>query len=147
MKHNLIADIVKPRWFLKIVWANFLVNNLRYFTYELLKARVQHLHVQIVCMSNIIFFIIPFTGLLCDDSSSLTYEPRKSNTFTYKLIQTGSDLSLLDISFQYFLIVLGLVAMFLYLVFNLQLSSILFLVWLLFCIFTLFTYCIPPLFS
>ena len=31
MKHNLIADVLKPR----IVWENFLVNNLRFFTYEL----------------------------------------------------------------------------------------------------------------
>ena len=51
MKHNLIADIVKLRWFLKIVWANFLVNNLRYFKYELEKEQSQHLHVQIVCLS------------------------------------------------------------------------------------------------
>ena len=73
------------------------------------RPKVQHLDVQILCMSNIVFFIILFTGLLYDDSSSLTYEPRKgqsptlspANCVTVYLMQTGSDLSLLDISFQY----------------------------------------------
>ena len=49
-EHNLIADVVmKTRWFLKIVRENFVVNNLPFFTYQ--RAKDQHLHVQIVCMS------------------------------------------------------------------------------------------------
>ena len=39
MKHSLNSNVVKPGWFLKIVWANFLVNNLRSFTYSLRSKR------------------------------------------------------------------------------------------------------------
>ena len=37
MKHNLIADIVKPWWFLKIVWADFLVEQFALFYVRIVK--------------------------------------------------------------------------------------------------------------
>ena len=87
MKHNLIADVImNPRWFLKIVWDNFVVNNLPFLRTNCERAKDQHLHMQIVCMNY--FYLILFTRLLCDNSNSLTYERRKgakSNTFKCQL--------------------------------------------------------------
>ena len=83
MKHNLIADVViKPRWFLKIVWENFVVKNLPFFDVRIVKGRKPNIFTCKLCAW--VIFIILFTGLLCDNSNSLTYEPRKgakSNTF------------------------------------------------------------------
>ena len=75
MKHNSIADVVKPRWFLKIVWENFLVNNLRFFYVRIVKGPKSNIFTWKLCAW--VIFIILFTGLLCDNSNSLTYEPRK----------------------------------------------------------------------
>ena len=106
IKHNLIADVVmKPRWFLKIVEkiCVFLRTNCK-------RAKDQHLHMQIAFFNvrivkgpktNIftcklcawVILIILFTRLPCDNSNSLTYEPRKgakSNTFTCQLCDCTS---------------------------------------------------------
>ena len=93
MKHNLIADVVmKPRWFLKIVWENFVVNNLRFFFYvRIVKGPKTNIF---TCKLRAwVIFIILFTRLLCDNSNSLTYEQRKgakSNTFTCQLCDCTS---------------------------------------------------------
>ena len=78
MKHNLIADIVKPWWFLKIIWADFLVKEFALFYVRIVN---RHHHGQIVCMSYF-YKMILFTGLLCDNSNSLTYKPRKGQSPT-----------------------------------------------------------------
>ena len=92
MKHNLIADVVmKPRWFLKIVWENFVVNNLRFFYVRIVKGPKTNIFTCKLCAW--VIFIILFTRLLCDNSNSLTYEPRKgakSNTFTCQLCDCTS---------------------------------------------------------
>ena len=79
-EHSLIADVVmKTRWFLKIVWEKFVVNNLSFFTY--VKGPKTNIFSCKLCAW--VVFIILFTSLLCDNSSSLTYEPwkgAKSNT-------------------------------------------------------------------
>ena len=76
MKHNLIADVVmKPRWFLKIVWENFVVNNLRFFKARIVKGSKTNIFTCKLCAW--VIFIILFTRLLCDNSNSLTYESRK----------------------------------------------------------------------
>ena len=57
-------------------------------------AKVQHLHVQIMCM---VIFIILFTKLLCENLNSLMYEPWKgqsptlscANSVILHLMQTG----------------------------------------------------------
>ena len=73
-----------PRWFLKIVWENFVVKQFASFLRtNCERAKDQHLHLQIVCMS---YFYN--SRLLRDNSNSLTYEPRKgakSNTCTCQL--------------------------------------------------------------
>ena len=53
MKHSLIADVViKPRWFLKIVDENVVVKQFASFLrMNCERAKDQHLHMQIVCMS------------------------------------------------------------------------------------------------
>ena len=86
MKHNLIfiADVVmKPRWFLKIVWDNFVVNNLRFFfRRDCKRAKDQHPMCKLCAW---VIFMILFTRFLCDNSNSLTYKQRKGvkyNTFT-----------------------------------------------------------------
>ena len=88
MKHNLIADVImKPRWFLKIVWENFVVKNLPFFNVQIVKGRKTNIFKCKLCAW--VIFIILFTRLLCDNSrNSLKYEPRegaKSNTFTCQL--------------------------------------------------------------
>ena len=92
MKHNLIADVVmKPRWFLKIVWENFAVNNLPFFNVGIVKRPKTNIFTCKLCAR--VIFIILFTSLLCDNSNSLTYEPRKgakSNTFTCQLCDCTS---------------------------------------------------------
>ena len=92
MKHNLIADVVmKPRWFLKIAWENFVVNNLPFFNVRIVKGPKTNIFTCKLCAR--VIFIILFTSLLCDNSNSLTYEPRKgtkSNTFTCQLCDCTS---------------------------------------------------------
>ena len=92
MKHNLIADVViRPRWFLKIAWENFVVNNLRFFKVRIVKGPKTNIFTCKSCAW--VIFIILFTRLLCDNSNSLTYEPRKgakSNTFTCQLCDCTS---------------------------------------------------------
>ena len=81
LKHNLIADLVrKPRWFLKIVWENFLVNNLLFVCVRIVKGPKSNIFTCKLCAW--VIFIILFTGLLCDNSNSLTYEPRKGQSPT-----------------------------------------------------------------
>ena len=80
MKHNLIADVVKPRWFLKIVWENFPVNNLRFVYVRIVKGPKSNMFTCKLCAWLI--FITLFTGLLCDNSNSVTYEPRKGQSPT-----------------------------------------------------------------
>ena len=84
MKHNLIADVVmKPRWFLKIVWENFVVKQFAFFYVRIVKGPKTNISTRKLC-AGVIFRIL-FTRLLCDNSNSLTYEPRKGakfNTFT-----------------------------------------------------------------
>ena len=76
MKHNLIADVImKPRWFLKIFWENFVVKNLPFFNVRIVKGRKTNIFRCKLCAW--VIFIILFTSLLCDNSNSLTYEPRK----------------------------------------------------------------------
>ena len=77
---------MKPRWFLKIVWENFVVNNLPFFYVRIVKGRKTNIFGCKLCAW--VIFIILFTSLLCDTSNSLTYERRKgakSNTFTCQL--------------------------------------------------------------
>ena len=93
MKHNSIVDVVmKPRWFLKIVWENFVVNNLRFFYVRIVKGPKTNIF---TCkMSAWVIFIILSTRLLSDNLNSLTYEPQKgakSNTFTCQLCDCTSD--------------------------------------------------------
>ena len=92
MKHNLIEDVViKPRWFLKIVWENFVVNNLSFFYVRIVKGPKTNIFTCKLCAW--VIFIILFTSLLCDNSNSLTYEPRKgakSDTFTCQLCDSTS---------------------------------------------------------
>ena len=95
MKHNLIADVVmKPRWVLKIVWENFVVNNLRFFFVRIVKGPKTNMFTCNLCAW--VIFIILFTILLSDNSNSLTYEPshvrqgEKSNTFTCQLCDCAS---------------------------------------------------------
>ena len=93
MKHNLIAAVVmKPRWFLKIVWEKFVVNNLRFsFKVRIVKGSKTNIFTCKLCAW--VIFIILFTWLLCDNSNSLTYEPwkgAKSNTFTCQLCDCTS---------------------------------------------------------
>ena len=87
MKHNLITDVViKPRWFLKIVWENFVVKQFAFFYVRIVKGPKTNIFTCKLCAW--VIFIILFTRLLCDNSNSLTYEPRKgakSNTFTCQL--------------------------------------------------------------
>ena len=79
MKHNSIA--VKPRWFLKIVWGNFLLSNLRFFFYvRIVKGPKSNIF---TCkLWARVIFITLFTRLLCDNSNFLTYEPRKDQSPT-----------------------------------------------------------------
>ena len=92
MKHNLIADVViKPRWFLKSVWENFVVNNLSLFYVRIVKGPKTNIFTCKLCA--LVIFIILCTRLLCDNSNSLTYERRKgakSNTFTCQLCDCTS---------------------------------------------------------
>ena len=92
MKHNLIADVVmKPMWFLKMVWENFIVNNLRFFKVRMVKGPKTNIFTWKLCAW--VIFLILFTRILCDNSNSLTYEPRKgakSNTFTCQLCDCTS---------------------------------------------------------
>ena len=92
MKHNLIADVImKPRWFLKIFWENFVVKNLPFFNVRIVKGRKTNIFRCKLCAW--VIFIILFTSLLCDNSNSLTYERRKgakSNTFTCQLCDRTS---------------------------------------------------------
>ena len=70
IKHNLLADVVmKPRWFLKIVWGNFVVNNLRFFYLRIVKGPKTNIFTCKLCAW--VIFIILFTRLLCDNSNSL----------------------------------------------------------------------------
>ena len=92
MKHNLIADVeMKPRWFLKIVWENFVVNNLALFYVRIVKGPKTNIF---TCkLSAWVILIILFTRLPCDNSNSLTYEQRKgakSNTFSCQLCDCTS---------------------------------------------------------
>ena len=88
----LIADVVmKPRWFLKIVWENFVVNNLRFFYVRIVKGPKTNIFTCKLCAW--VIFIILFTKLVCDNSNSLTYEQRKGakfNTFTCQLCDCTS---------------------------------------------------------
>ena len=92
MKHNLIADVViKPRWFLKIVWENFVVKQFASFYVRIVKGPKTNIFTCKLCAW--VIFIILFTRLLFDNSNSLTYEPRKgakSNTFTCQLCDCTS---------------------------------------------------------
>ena len=94
LKHNLIADaVMKPRWLLKIVWENFIVNNLRFFFFYVRIVKVPKTNIFTCKLCAWVIFIILFTRLLCDNSNSLTYEPRKgakSNTFTCQLCDCTS---------------------------------------------------------
>ena len=81
LKHNLIADVVrKPRWFLKIVWENFLVNYLLFVCVRIVIGPKSNIFTWKLCPGAI--FIILVSGLLCDNSNSLTYEPRKGQSPT-----------------------------------------------------------------
>ena len=63
MKHNLIADVVmKPRWFLKIAWENFVVNNSRCFFRTNCKRPKTKIFTCKLCAW--VIFIILFTRLL-----------------------------------------------------------------------------------
>ena len=84
MKHNLIADIVKPWWFLKIVFSSKTICVILRTNCK--QNKVRHHHVQIVCMSYF-WKMILFTGLLCDNSNSLTYKPRKGKV-QFFLVET-----------------------------------------------------------
>ena len=93
MKHNLIADVVikPPRWFLKIVWENFVVKQFALFYVRIVKGPKNNIFSCKLCAW--VIFIILITRLLCDNSNSLTYEPRKgekSNTFTCQLCDCTS---------------------------------------------------------
>ena len=92
MKHNLIADVVmKPRWFLKIVWENFVVNNLALFYVRIVKGPKTNIFMCKLC--EWVIFRLLFTRLLCDNLNSLTHEPRKgvkSTTFTCQLCDCTS---------------------------------------------------------
>ena len=87
MKHNLIADVViKQRWFLKIAWENFVVKQFAFFFVQIVKGPKTNIFTGKLCAW--VVFIILFTRLLCDNSNSLTYKPRKrakSNTFMCQL--------------------------------------------------------------
>ena len=92
MKHNLIADVVmKPRWFLKIVWENFVVNNLLLFYVRIVKGPKTNIFMCKLCAW--VIFMILFPRLLCDNSNSLTYKQQKRakyNTFTCQLCDCTS---------------------------------------------------------
>ena len=95
MKHKLIAHVVKPKWFLNTVWANFLVNNFRFFISRIVKEAKSNVFTCKLCAW--VIFIILLSGLLCDNSNSLTYKPRngqsptlsRANCVTVYLMQTG----------------------------------------------------------
>ena len=96
-KHNLIADVViKPRWFLKIVWENFVVNNLPFFYVRIVKGPKTNIFTCKLCAW--VIFIILFTRLLCDNSNSLTYEPRKGQSPT--LSRANCVILHLNLAFQ-----------------------------------------------
>ena len=65
---------------LKIVWANFPVNNLLFFYVRIVKGTKCNIFTCKLCAW--VIFIILLTGLLCDNSNSLTYEPRKGQSLT-----------------------------------------------------------------
>ena len=93
IKDNLIADVViKPRLFLKTVWENFVVKQFAFFlNVRIVKGPKINIFTCKLCAW--VIFIILFTILLCDNSNSLTYEPRKgaeSNTFTCQLCDSTS---------------------------------------------------------
>ena len=92
MKHNLIADVViKQRWFLKIAWENFVVKQFAFFFVQIVKGPKTNIFTCKLCAW--VIFIILFTRLLCDNSNSLTYKPRKrakSNTFMCQLCDCTS---------------------------------------------------------
>ena len=89
MKHNLIADVVmKRRWFLKIFWETFVVNNLPFFYVRIVKGPKTNIFTSKLCAR--VIFIILFTSLLCDNSNSLTRKGAKSNTFTCPLCDCTS---------------------------------------------------------
>ena len=92
MKHNLIAGVViKPRWFLKIAWENSVVKQFAFFYVRIVKGPKTNIFTWKLCAW--VIFIILFTRLLCDNSNSLTYKPRKgakSNTFTCQLCDCTS---------------------------------------------------------
>ena len=100
MKHNLIADVViKPRWFLEIVWENFVVKQLSFFYVRIVKGPKINIFTCKLCAW--VIFIILFTRLLCDNSNSLTYEPRKgakSKTFTCQLCDCTSHADWLSVT-------------------------------------------------
>ena len=80
MKHNLIADVLKRRWFRKIVWENFVGNNLRLFYVRIVKGLKSNIF---MCKLWVwVILIILFTWLLCDNSNSLMYEPWKGQSRT-----------------------------------------------------------------
>ena len=80
MKHNLIADVVKPRWLLKIVWENFLVNNFAFCYVRIVKGLKSNIFTCKSCAW--VIFIILLTRLLCDNLNSLTYKPQKGQSLT-----------------------------------------------------------------
>ena len=92
MKHNLIGDVImKPRWFLKIVWENFVINNWRFFYVRIVKEPKTNIFTCKLCAW--VIFRILFTRLLYDNSNCLTHEQRKgakSNTFTCQLCDCTS---------------------------------------------------------
>ena len=83
---------MKPRWFLKIVWENFVVNNLLLFYVRIVKGPKTNIFMSKLCAW--VIFMILFPRLLWDNSNSLMYEQRKgakSDTFTYQLCDCSSQ--------------------------------------------------------
>ena len=89
--HNFIADVRKGGDLLKSFEQSHLVNNMRFFYVRIVKGPKTNIFTCKLCAW--VIFIILFTRLLCDNSNSLTYEPRKggkSNTFSCRLCDRTS---------------------------------------------------------
>ena len=70
MKHKIIAHVVKPRRFLKTVWANFRRKQFASFYLRIVKEAKSNVFTCKLCAW--VIFIILLTGLLCDRIPSRT---------------------------------------------------------------------------
>ena len=105
MKHNLIEDVVmKPTWFLKIVWKNFIVNNLRFFNVRIIKGPKSNIFTCKLCAW--VIFIILFTRFPGLDCCVITRIPSRTSHERSKVQHFHLQTVWFDISFWLFTVMI-----------------------------------------